>query len=322
MHCDQVREGFSDLMDGFLDQETALDLESHLEHCAHCAREWGRFRRTVDAVRGLPQRAAPPGFAGEVRARLERSQLLQEPDPPAALKRRGRLSLLVKVSAAAAVILVAVHWGRSPQSVPASRERVMKDVQPSDQPRSNAEDMKATALDQMELIKPEPPPAPVLLACAISTPDLEGTSASIRELLSPGSARWEASAQGLPELIQAKELMNRKILAESGSKAESEAASGREAHAAGFASPASPASPGKPGFRVLSFRLRASEILDEVRRGRRMVLTYRGRPAIRLEPISDSATLEGDPFYRLADLAETGARGLSNEEIDEILYGS
>ncbi len=73
---------------------------------------------------------------------------------------------------------------------------------------------------------------------------------------------------------------------------------------------------------MVEFRLRAAEILGAVRRGRRMVLTYRGRPVIRLEPISDEAPAQEDPFYRLADLAAPKGTSLTNQQIDETVYGS
>lgn len=71
---------------------------------------------------------------------------------------------------------------------------------------------------------------------------------------------------------------------------------------------------------MVEFRRRAAEILVAVRRGRRMVLTYRGRPVIRLEPISEEAPQEEDPFYKLADLAAPKGETLTNEEIDEAVY--
>ncbi|MHB2017753.1 MAG: hypothetical protein ACYCW6_12460 [Candidatus Xenobia bacterium] len=50
-----------------------------------------------------------------------------------------------------------------------------------------------------------------------------------------------------------------------------------------------------------------------------MILLYRGRPVLRLEPIRDKAAAE-DPFYSLAERAEAG-EGLDNEAIDRLLYG-
>jgi hypothetical protein len=53
-----------------------------------------------------------------------------------------------------------------------------------------------------------------------------------------------------------------------------------------------------------------------------MVLTNRGRPVMRLEPVLPDAALEDDPFYRLGDLAVRRGASLTNREIDEILYAT
>ena len=66
---------------------------------------------------------------------------------------------------------------------------------------------------------------------------------------------------------------------------------------------------------MLDLRRRAEAIIDEVRQGQTMVLTYRGRPAVRLEPIRPSRVAEDDPFYRLSDLADAGGASLSNDQI-------
>jgi len=73
---------------------------------------------------------------------------------------------------------------------------------------------------------------------------------------------------------------------------------------------------------MLELREDAERIVDAVRRGQRMVLTYRGRPAMRLEPISSQSTRDDDAFYQLADLADHRGDSLSNEEIDRVVYGT
>jgi antitoxin (DNA-binding transcriptional repressor) of toxin-antitoxin stability system len=73
---------------------------------------------------------------------------------------------------------------------------------------------------------------------------------------------------------------------------------------------------------MLELREDAERIVGAVRRGQRMVLTYRGRPAMRLEPISSRSTGDDDAFYRLAELADHRGDSLSNEEIDRVVYGS
>lgn len=54
--------------------------------------------------------------------------------------------------------------------------------------------------------------------------------------------------------------------------------------------------------------------------GERMVLTRRGKPVARLEPIAQDTPDGDDSFYSLSDLAEMG-KSLSNKQIDDILYG-
>lgn len=71
---------------------------------------------------------------------------------------------------------------------------------------------------------------------------------------------------------------------------------------------------------MLDFRLHAEKIIAQVQKGQRMILTRRGKPVARLEPINDESPDADDPFYSLTDLAEPGA-SLSNSRIDELLYG-
>lgn len=71
---------------------------------------------------------------------------------------------------------------------------------------------------------------------------------------------------------------------------------------------------------MLDFRLDAERIIAQVQKGQRMILTRRGKPVARLEPIVKPAPDAEDPFYSLTDLAEKG-QSLSNAQIDELLYG-
>ena len=71
---------------------------------------------------------------------------------------------------------------------------------------------------------------------------------------------------------------------------------------------------------MLDFRLNAERIIAQVQKGQRMILTRRGKPVARLEPISPDTPDADDPIYSLADLAVSG-EPLSNSQIDEILYG-
>ncbi len=72
---------------------------------------------------------------------------------------------------------------------------------------------------------------------------------------------------------------------------------------------------------MVDFRLDAERILAQVQKGQRMILTRRGKPVARLEPMEENGPAADDPFYSLDRLAEPGA-SLTNSDIDEILYGS
>jgi antitoxin (DNA-binding transcriptional repressor) of toxin-antitoxin stability system len=75
---------------------------------------------------------------------------------------------------------------------------------------------------------------------------------------------------------------------------------------------------------MLEFRKNAEGILRRLGRGERFVLSHRGRPAARLEPIcapraSDPAK---DPFLTIGRRAVPSPKGKTRHaDIDRILYG-
>jgi prevent-host-death family protein len=74
---------------------------------------------------------------------------------------------------------------------------------------------------------------------------------------------------------------------------------------------------------MLELRRHAQQIIDRVRRGERLTLTYRGAAVARLEPVEAAAAVD-DAFYGLADLAACSgpaAGNLTNEQIDQAVYG-
>jgi prevent-host-death family protein len=74
---------------------------------------------------------------------------------------------------------------------------------------------------------------------------------------------------------------------------------------------------------MLDLRQRAAEIIQEVARGRAMVLTYRGKPTVRLEPIRPPKKRRRvDPFYTLGEIAADGGESMTNEEMDKAIYGA
>ena len=72
---------------------------------------------------------------------------------------------------------------------------------------------------------------------------------------------------------------------------------------------------------MLEFRRDAEAVIRKVQQGQRLFLTYRGKPVMRLEPVRDQELTSDDPFYSLALLAASGGESLSNDEIDETVYG-
>ena len=71
---------------------------------------------------------------------------------------------------------------------------------------------------------------------------------------------------------------------------------------------------------MLELRQNAQPVVETVERGQAVLLTYRGRPVATLQPI-EKAPNEGDPFYSLGEIATAG-ENVSNQEIDEQLYGT
>ena len=67
-------------------------------------------------------------------------------------------------------------------------------------------------------------------------------------------------------------------------------------------------------------RRHARSIIARVRRGESLVLTYRGEPVARLEPLDRGAS-DSDPFYTLADRAVEQGDSMTNTEIDRAVYG-
>lgn len=73
---------------------------------------------------------------------------------------------------------------------------------------------------------------------------------------------------------------------------------------------------------MLEFRRDAERIIDRVRQGQRLLLTYRGKPVMRLEPLQEPTADRDDPFYALADLGASISEPLNNDEIDRTVYGA
>jgi len=76
---------------------------------------------------------------------------------------------------------------------------------------------------------------------------------------------------------------------------------------------------------MLEFRKDAERVLRRVAKGERLVLSHRGKPAARLEPLQGPSTADpgSDPFLSIAHRATRSPKGKTkHSDIDRILYGS
>lgn len=71
---------------------------------------------------------------------------------------------------------------------------------------------------------------------------------------------------------------------------------------------------------MLEFRKNAEQIVQWALQGKRMIMTYRGKPVMRLEPITDQEPDDSDPFLLLDGIVSGKRESLSNEDIDGIVY--
>jgi prevent-host-death family protein len=75
---------------------------------------------------------------------------------------------------------------------------------------------------------------------------------------------------------------------------------------------------------MLEFRRHAQSVLRRVAKGERLLLSHRGKPAARLEPLTtapDNAP-SNDPFLTIGSRATASPKGKTRHaEIDRIIYG-
>jgi prevent-host-death family protein len=75
---------------------------------------------------------------------------------------------------------------------------------------------------------------------------------------------------------------------------------------------------------MLEFRQDAEGVLRRVAKGERFVLSHRGRPAARLEPLAaaPAGDAANDPFLSIGRRARPSPKGKTRHaDIDAILYG-
>jgi antitoxin (DNA-binding transcriptional repressor) of toxin-antitoxin stability system len=71
---------------------------------------------------------------------------------------------------------------------------------------------------------------------------------------------------------------------------------------------------------MLEFRQDAEGVIRRLRSGERLLLTYRGKPVARLEPLEAEVAAADDPIYSLYQLADDETEPLTNDEIDALIY--
>jgi antitoxin (DNA-binding transcriptional repressor) of toxin-antitoxin stability system len=75
---------------------------------------------------------------------------------------------------------------------------------------------------------------------------------------------------------------------------------------------------------MLEFRQNAQSVLRRIAKGERLLLSHRGKPAARLEPLTTAANdvLSDDPFLSIASRATASPKGKTGHaDIDRIVYG-
>jgi prevent-host-death family protein len=75
---------------------------------------------------------------------------------------------------------------------------------------------------------------------------------------------------------------------------------------------------------MLEFRQNAEGVLRRVARGERLVLSHRGKPAARLEPLISHGSVDPDtdPFLSIGRRAKPSPKGKTkHEHIDRLIYG-
>jgi prevent-host-death family protein len=75
---------------------------------------------------------------------------------------------------------------------------------------------------------------------------------------------------------------------------------------------------------MLEFRQNAQSVLRRVAKGERLLLSHRGKPAARLEPLTSAArdVVSIDPFLSIASRATASLKGKTkHDDIDRIIYG-
>jgi len=75
---------------------------------------------------------------------------------------------------------------------------------------------------------------------------------------------------------------------------------------------------------MLELRRESAAVLSRLSKGERLILSHRGRPVARLEPVGNAEQTppDADPFLNVASRALPSPKGpTKHRQIDAILYG-
>jgi anti-sigma factor RsiW len=113
--CDKTRNLFSLYSDGEASPHDRRDVESHLEGCPGCRREFAACSAVTKLLADLPRVEPTPGFEDRVLARVRASAVPQAPDPVIAIDLpreprwwQGFIPRFAAAGAAFALVLFAV----------------------------------------------------------------------------------------------------------------------------------------------------------------------------------------------------------------------
>jgi antitoxin (DNA-binding transcriptional repressor) of toxin-antitoxin stability system len=71
---------------------------------------------------------------------------------------------------------------------------------------------------------------------------------------------------------------------------------------------------------MLELRKNTGKVIRMSQQRQRMIVTYRGKPVMKIEPVIPEKVSADDPFYKLGLVADNSGGSLSNEDMDKLIY--
>lgn len=157
MNCQEIRELFSDYLDGRLKPAEATSVEAHLVACHDCRLEFGSLKKTVSLLGSLDEIEASPDFLGQVEKQIVKGRnfirlwaWLFEP---------VRIKIPLEITALVLVSILAFHLYTTPefsphQSVlkPAEEVAAPKVLPPAESPKSASRPERSFRADKAETL--------------------------------------------------------------------------------------------------------------------------------------------------------------------------